>query len=332
MLEHGGGRIAASRRWGIAPAHLLDLSTGISPWSWLQESGFAPSAQSWSRLPEDDDDLVPAARAYYGVEALPLAGSQAAIQLLPRLRASARVGVLTPAYAEHARGWSQAGHHVQDLPAPMIDAAISALDVLVLCNPNNPDGRRFARETLLRWHARLAARGGWLVVDEAFIDATPAASLAADSARPGLIVLRSLGKFFGLAGARVGFVLCEAGLRQALREAAGPWCLGGPAREVASTALRDRVWQARQRRRLADAGERLAELLAQAGLAPDGGCALFQHVSLEQAPMKQEALALRGILVRRFEHPRSLRFGLPCGEADWRRLAAVLAAQAGLAA
>ena len=325
MLEHGGRLRAAALRWGIAREYWLDLSTGISPWSWLTERAPPISLDAWQRLPEDDDGLAEAAAAYYGAAALPVAGSQAAIQALPRLRSPSRVGVLAGSYAEHAACWQRAGHAVIALDADGIEAAVDTLDVLLLVHPDNPSGLVHARSQLLDWQARLAARGGWLIVDEAFVDAAPALSLADQSHRPGLILLRSLGKFFGLAGARVGFVLAEAALREALAEQLGPWTIAGPARQIAMLALQDREWQLQQRKRLHQASERLSTMLAQAGLAPDGGCALFQWHRGDQAAALHEALAARGILTRLYSAPAtSLRFGLPANEDDWQRLGQAL--------
>ena len=234
MLEHGGKLLAAAARYGIEPASWLDLSTGINPAGWPVPS--IPPAV-WQRLPEQEDGLVDAAAAYYGsAGVLPVAGSQAAIQALPRLRDACRVGVPHPAYAEHAHAWRAAGHAVVAWDAAM---GVDALDVLVLVHPNNPGGQIYARAELLDWHARLAVRGGWLLVDEAFIDATPEASLAGLCPRPGLIVLRSLGKFFGLAGARVGFVLAEPAVLGALEARLGPWAVSAPSRWVARAALAD---------------------------------------------------------------------------------------------
>lgn len=319
---HGGRLLAAAATYGIPPAQWLDLSTGINPEPWpVPPIGTA----AWARLPEPEDGLVEAARAYYGgASLLPVAGSQAAIQGLPQLRAPGRAGVLAPAYAEHAHGWQRAGHTVVPLAPEAIDAALARLDTLVLVNPNNPTGDRFAPEQLLAWHEHLAARGGWLVVDEAFMDADPAASLADASARPGLIVLRSLGKFFGLAGARVGFVLAEPELLGRLDDQLGPWTVAGPAREAARLALNDRDWQTGARRRLVRDSERLARLLRRHGLPPTGGTALFQWVRTDRAVAIAHALACEGILIRRFEAPPSLRFGLPGNPAQWQRLEAAL--------
>ena len=330
MLEHGGRLRRAARRYGIPLADWLDLSTGINPCGWPVPP---LPADCWARLPEADDGLETAASAYYGCPAaLPLAGSQAAIQTLPRLRPPGRVGVLHPAYAEHAAAWAAAGHAVQPLAAEAIEDRLDRLDVLVLVNPNNPTGVRFAPARLLDWQRRLARRGGWLVVDEAYMDPSPEASLCPQADRPGLLVLRSLGKFFGLAGARVGFACGDPRLLDALREALGPWPLTGPSRQVAILALADRAWQAATRRRLPRESARLRRLLSDHGLAPDGGSALFQWLRCDRAPAIEDALARRAILVRRFDDPPSLRFGLPGDAAAWRRLEEALRTIAGAAA
>ncbi|MBB2495144.1 threonine-phosphate decarboxylase CobD [Aquipseudomonas ullengensis] len=318
MLEHGGRLRAAAQRYGIALADWLDLSTGIAPYGWPLP---AIPESAWQRLPESDDGLEALARDYYAAPALlPVAGSQAAIQALPRLRRGARVGVVTPAYAEHALAWRGEGHQVTELGEGAVDRALERLDVLVVVNPNNPSGRLIERQQLLDWHARLAARGGWLVVDEAFIDCTPEHSLAADSHLPGLIVLRSFGKFFGLAGIRLGFVLAESELLERLAEPLGPWAVSGPARAVAAVLLADTEGQARQRERLRGDGLRLAVLLSSYGLAPAGGTALFQLVGHTQAVGLHGYFARRGILLRLFAEARCLRFGLPADEAGWQRL------------
>lgn len=323
MLEHGGRLRLAAARNGIPLAGWLDLSTGINPNGWPVP---ALPLSVWVRLPEEEDGLEAAARDYYGATCvLPVAGSQAAIQTLPSLRASCRVGVIYPGYAEHAHAWRYAGHSVTVAPISDLNIAIAQSDVIVLIHPNNPTGARFTREQLLHWHEELAARGGWLIVDEAFMDATPEQSLAPFCPRPGLIVLRSLGKFFGLAGARVGFVCGEPLLLNQLKAQLGPWSVATPSRWVATQALGDRDWQETTRRRIIRNGGRLAGLLTQHGLTPSGGCALFQWTLTPRAAELHDKLARLGILARLFEQPASLRFGLPGTEADWTRLDAALA-------
>ena len=321
MLEHGGRLRRAAETYGIPLGDWLDLSTGINP----QGYPVPPvPADAWLRLPEDDDGLEAAAADYYGsAHLLPVAGSQPAIQLLPAVLRGERVSLLAPGYAEHAHAWRDRG--AVAVGADEIDAAVAHSDIVVLVQPNNPTGVHFGRERLLEWHTRLARRGGWLVVDEAFIDTTPAQSLVPLAGADGLVVLRSVGKFFGLAGARVGFVFAPASVRAALAERLGPWTLAGPARWAARHALADRAWQTQARAALLTAGERLQALLETHGL-PACGPALFKLVATPDAARLHAAFARRGILLRLFETPQAVRFGLPSDEAGWARLAAALAA------
>jgi L-threonine-O-3-phosphate decarboxylase len=322
MLEHGGRLHRAAREHGIALEDWLDLSTGISPFGWPIPS---IPADAWRRLPDDDDGLVDAARAYYGApHVLPVAGSQAAIQVLPLLRARSRVAVIAPGYAEHAHAWARAGHHVEQRDAADLLVAADGYDVVLLIHPNNPTGQRFELRRLRELHESLAARSGWLVVDEAFMDATPQDSLCADTAHEGLVVLRSAGKFFGLAGARAGFVCASPVILEALREKLGPWTLAGPSRHAVGLALSDNAWQTRARARLQVASEELSAQLRRAGLAPAGGCAFFQWCMHPDAKVIHRALASMGILTRLLDQPPSLRFGLPPDHAAYLRLEAAL--------
>lgn len=322
MLEHGGRVRAAAQRYGIPANDWLDLSTGINPHGWQVP---AVPQEIWQHLPQDDDELNAAAQSYYGTSRLlAVAGSQAAIQTLPRLRAPARVALVAPSYAEHAHAWLRHGHQVMPMSAAEILDAGDSVQVAVVVNPNNPSGRLFHRDELLRLHEKLAARGGWLIVDEAFMDATPEHSLAAACPQAGLIVLRSVGKFFGLAGARVGFVLAEQKLLHTLAALLGPWPIAAPSRYITTLALHDSAWQQTTRHALAQAAQRLSALLKQHGLTPDGGCGLFQWVCCADAQSVHEQLAQRGILTRLFEQPQSVRFGLPRDEAQWTRLSVAL--------
>ncbi len=322
MLEHGGRLRRAASEYAIPLESWLDLSTGINPNGWPVPE---LPATAWQRLPETDDGLEQAAREYYHApDLLPVAGSQAAIQALPRLRATCRVGVITPGYGEHAHAWERAGHRLRPLVADKIDTEIDNLDVLVVINPNNPTGVCFTREQLLHWHSELADRNGWLVVDEAFMDATPEQSIADQTSLPGLIVLRSLGKFFGLAGARIGFVSARPELLARLNDLLGPWSINGPARWIATTALKDRAWQAEARQWLQSSERRLKKLLAKYELPPSGGCGLFQWIISPEATELHQHLARQGILTRHFSKPASFRLGLPGDEAGWQRVEAAL--------
>ncbi len=324
LLEHGGNLREAARIHGRPLDQWIDLSTGINPHCYPAP---ATTAHAWHRLPETDPALVAAACAYYGAPAmLPVAGTQAAIQALPRLRAPCRVVVAAPSYAEHAHHWGQHGHQLRQAPYSELNDAVEDCEVLVVCNPNNPTGARIAPEKLLAWRARLAARGGWLVVDEAFGDTEDAASLGAHADQAGLIVLRSVGKFFGLAGLRLGFVAAQPALLRALAAMLGPWTVSGPAQQVALAALCDTHWQQAMRARLKSEGERLRQLLASHGVA-GSGCALFQWWPETRAEEFHRHMAARGIWVRLFgQAARGIRLGLPPNEPAWRQLEQALTA------
>ena len=316
MLEHGGNLRDAALRFGRDD--WLDLSTGINP-RWYPAPPLPDNA--WHRLPEADPELARAAQTYYGAPLmLPVAGTQAAIQALPRLRKPSCVAVTAPSYAEHAHHWSDHGHTLTQTPYAELDAAVAANDVVVIVNPNNPTGATVPKARLLEWADQLAARGGWLVVDEAFGDTSEHNSVAAHSDRPGLIVLRSVGKFFGLAGIRLGFVAAHPDLLRGLADLLGPWTISGPAQHIAIAALRDKQWQADTREQLDASGERLRRLLSAHGIASNG-TPLFQWWSEARPEAFWQHMAERGIWVRLFTHAaRGIRLGLPPDEAGWNRL------------
>lgn len=310
--DHGGALARAEARFGRPPEGWLDLSTGINPWPYPVPP---LPAEVWQRLPDQDalDRLKAAAAAGYGapdpavVAVAP--GSQALIQLLPRCRPAGRVAVVGLTYAEHARCWRRLGHAVAEVPD--LDAAGEA-DVVVVTNPNNPDGRRIAPARLLALADRLAARGGLLVVDEAFADVAPELSLAGAAGRPGLCALRSFGKFYGLAGLRLGFALAPPALVAGIEAELGPWAVPGPALSVGAAALADSEWPALARRRLRAAAADLDRALTGCGLPVIGGTDLFRLVRVPDAARLYVRLARRGILTRPFAaRPDWLRLGLP---------------------
>lgn len=317
MLEHGGNLSAAVAQYKIPLENWLDLSTGINPEHYpLPEI----PAHLWHNLPNDDDGLIAAAAQYYGCQALlPTSGSQAALQTLPKLRPACKVAMLNPMYQEHAHAWQRYGHQVVRFRDLNDDDVINSADVVLVCNPNNPTGKQFSPQDLLQLHATLANRGGWLIVDEAFMDATPEHSIAQHAHGEGLFVLRSLGKFFGLAGARVGFLLAAPELLDQIKEELGPWTITGASRYIAMQALQDTAWQHSTRLSLTTNSQRLADLLKQYGLTPTAGTALFQYIATEAASQLHEQLAQQGVWVRKFSEQPALRFGLPDDD-RWQQL------------
>ncbi|MGJ4932359.1 threonine-phosphate decarboxylase CobD [Bradyrhizobium sp. HKCCYLS2038] len=324
-ILHGGDLDAISRRYPDAPRPWLDLSTGINPTPYPLPT-IPPSV--WERLPahSEEEALNAAAAARYGVGAsdniVAAPGTQALLQLLPRLRPRSSVAVLTPTYEEHALCWRRCGHRV-DL-VEEFDALADA-EVAVVVTPNNPTGRLLPRDALVGLAAGLRRRDGLLIVDEAFMDLYPAdASLAVDLP-PGTIVLRSFGKVYGLAGIRLGFAISSTAIARRLRDELGPWAVSGPSLAIGTAALADDDWLQQTRARLARDCLRMDALLDQAGCRVIGGTPLFRLIASSNAADIAERLARHGIHVRRFPaQPSWLRFGLPGEEPDWQRLAVAL--------
>jgi len=321
--DHGGDLAAAIARHGGTPADWIDLSTGINRRPYPLPP---PSPGALAALPgaEATAACAAAARRAWGIApaaaCLPLAGAQAAIGLLPRLAAPGRAAILGPTYNEHAAAFAAAGWTVAEVDAP---AALAGADVGVVVNPNNPDGRRLAPEALLG----LAGTVGRLIVDESFADVDPALSLCPRLGRPGLLVLRSFGKFYGLAGLRLGFAAGAPAEIDRLAAAAGPWPVSGPALEAGRIALADDRWAAATRARFAAEVPRLDALATAAGWRPAGGTPLFRLYDTGDARAARDRLARARIWSRAFPWSAGwLRLGLPGSEAEWRRLAAALSA------
>ncbi|RWM29961.1 threonine-phosphate decarboxylase CobD [Mesorhizobium sp.] len=329
-VDHGGSLGRASALFPHAPRPFVDLSTGINPHSYPL---FELPATALLRLPETERlrELTEIAAATYGApSAAHVAAAPGTQILLPRVASLVKPGkalVLGPTYAEHARAAAIAGQTVAEVSD--FDALADA-DLAVLVNPNNPDGRAIERDRLLDLAARLRAKGGLLVVDEAFMDVGPTEqSLAGDVGEGGIVVLRSFGKFFGLAGVRLGFALADKLTAERLEAQLGPWAVAGTALEYGIRGLSDTKWQAAMRRRLAEDAGRLDTLFSMAGVPVAGGTTLFRYLSVTDAPTLFSALGERGILLRHFaDRPQALRAGLPGSEAEWQRLEGALAAWA----
>jgi len=325
---HGGDLAAAEARWGRPERGWLDLSTGINPWPYPLP---AIPAEAWHRLPDAaaETGLRRVVAEAWGVPdpamVVPAPGSQALIQTLPRLFSTPiSMQILGPTYGEHARAWTAAGHRVAMI-AP--GQGLEDSTVRLVVNPNNPDGRSLQPGELRPLAGDLAARQGLLVVDEAFTETRPGLSLAG-SVAPGMVVLRSFGKFHGLAGLRLGFAVASPPLAERLRSLLGPWAVSGPALAVGTVALADRAWSEATAARLTAAAEALAVTLRAGGLEVAGGTSLFLLARHPDADRIYERLGRAGILVRAFaDRPLHLRFGLPGGEADRARLAEALAGQ-----
>jgi cobalamin biosynthetic protein CobC len=321
-LSHGGDLAAARRLFPGAPEPFIDLSTGINPHSYPVPQ-FA--SEVFARLPEPSalDRLAVTAAVVYGAPSrahvVPGPGTQILLPAIAALVAPGRAAVLGPTYGEFTRAAVLAGHRVTEVTnlARLADA-----DLAIVANPNNPNGRVLGRTELLDAAEALRPRGGLLVIDEAFMDVAPGGtSLSGEVGRGGIVVLRSFGKFYGLAGVRLGFALAAPDLVARLAAWLGPWAVSGPALAIGATALADARWAQAMRERLAAEARRLDAVLAAAGLDVVGGTSLFRLVDTRDADDVFHHLGRAGIWVRRFaERPTWLRFGIPPDEAAWERL------------
>lgn len=317
-VMHGGDLAAIRRRFPDAPQPWLDLSTGINPIPYPVD---AIDAESWAYLPrrQDEESLRAVAAQRFGVPdpAMIVAapGTQALIQILPRLIPKARVAVVGPTYEEHEVCWRRSGH---DVTLVERFAETQGHDVAVVVNPDNPTGRLLSAD-------ELRACAAMLVVDEAFIDFLPASASLASGLPTNAVVLRSFGKTYGLAGLRLGFAIAHSDLAARLREELGPWAVSGPALAIGRAALADEGWLRSAAARLKTDGARLDAMLAKAGFKLLGGTPLFRLSQHGNAADIVEQLGRRGIHVRAFpRQPRWLRFGLPGSDTAFSRLAAAL--------
>lgn len=327
---HGGRLGQARRRFADAPAPWIDLSTGVNPTPYPAPPA---SPQARARLPDPEEvrALEKVAAGAFGVAAdtvLATAGSEAAIRLLAGVLPVRQVGIVEPTYGGYAQAWRAVDVAVIGIDRRDLAAAADACDAVVVVNPNNPDGATVPAETLLELADRMAARDGWLIVDEAYAEVSPEVSVTAllqDTWRADrLIVLRSFGKFYGLPGLRLGFVMARPEVVAQLRARQGEWPVSADAIAAGLQAYADRPWAEQTRSRLAEAASRLDALLVRSGLEIVGGTSLFRLAAATDAHSRFLRLAEAGVLTRPFDYaPTWLRFGLPDPD-HWPRVEAAL--------
>lgn len=324
MLNHGGNLNEAAAQHGIPEDQWLDLSTGLNPLGWAPKSTIP--AKYLTQLPYPDNNLLKAAIDYYGTEQLlPIPGTQAAIQLLPRLKKACSVAIPVPGYEEHIYHWRKNGHTVRSYE-PKQGALLDLIqqhqpDVVLVINPNNPSGHIYTKAELLVILNTVEGYGGLLIIDEAFIDTRLQHSLS-EIKSSSLIILRSLGKFFGLPGIRVGFVIANQQWRNDIESALGPWAVSGPSQWIATQCLKDTNWQREASASLKVLSKQQFKFLSD----------VFGNISLKiessdyfttlRLPAKtaesmQSHFAQSGILIRKIdlaEGKSLLRFGLCANE------------------
>jgi len=319
---HGGDLTAARHLFPDAPEPFIDLSTGINPFCYPLPP---VPPQAFTRLPEAAAirDLAEVAADHYGAvsaqHVVPAPGTQILLPVIAALLPPGRAMVLGPTYGEYARVALMAGHSVEEVS--MLEQLAEA-DLAIVVNPNNPDGRVVTKQALRALAEALGRRDALLVVDETFMDVLAEdASLAAEVVGGNIVVLRSIGKFFGLPGLRLGFAIAPPAITARLSAWLGPWAVSGPAISVGEIALADHAWIETTRGCLARLAARLDDLLACSQLQVIGGTSLFRLVRTTHASDLFHHLGEAGILVRSFDAQRTwLRFGLPGDESAWARL------------
>jgi len=333
-LVHGGQLQQVAQQYARPIAEWLDLSTGISPSSYP-----IPSIPThiWQQLPQPTPSLIVAAKHYYGTDNIvATSGSQAVIKQLPSIfkqhvaeqfisepliaqqliaensTDTSTVWLPQVGYKEHERAWREQGFAIQQYTQLPTSTQLTAHCIVVVINPNNPTGELFSRNTLLALLDDIQALKGWLILDEAFMDVVkPSQSIIAHTNNPHLLVLRSVGKFFGLAGIRLGFLSAHPQWLQALATLSSPWEVNGPAQYITEIALIDRRWQQQQLLTLTSLSTALEQLLMTTFACPVTGSVLFKTVLIANAPKVYALLCQEGVYVRLCDEQNALRFGIP---------------------
>ena len=325
MIEHGGDLARAIKAYGIERARWLDLSTGVNPNGYDIEG--LPQA-CFHRLPEPQDiqALEMTAREAYGVRdasaVIAAPGSEFLINALPQIRPHASVAILSPTFSTHEAAWRRYGHRVRTIDS--IDS-VENETVVVMVNPNNPDGMITSPSRFKRLASDLESSSGLLVIDEAFVDTIPERSFVPHHDFPNVIVLRSIGKFYGVAGVRLGFAIGPTRILDGFRTILGAWGVSGPAIEVGRRVLEDQDWAETMRAVLNKQSDQHIKMFETLGMKRIGGTSLFHLIENSQARTLHIELAKRGIWTRVFEYNQNwMRVGLCRTQQDLKRFQTAL--------
>jgi cobalamin biosynthetic protein CobC len=331
-FNHGGKLEEIKSAYPRQKLDWIDLSTGISPFSYPTDD----KSIDLKGLPQHQESLMQAACQYYKTQNLTvIPGSMWAIQMLPvlrRLKVTDVRPVLLPkqGFNEHQKSWRAQGYKIEVYNEVPTDQQLNHAQACVVINPNNPTGRLTEATVLKDMLKILTSNGAWLIIDEAFIDPYQILNLDKYSmsnrvADENLIVLRSFGKFFGLAGLRLGVILANKVIQNNISSLLNNWSINNSAQAIGIKAWLDDSWQSKNNKKLALAGERLRLLFITLNYTTVG-TVFFQTLYIKNAKELYESLLSKGIYTRLLDNENGIRFGLPSTELHWQRLKQVLTA------
>jgi threonine-phosphate decarboxylase len=313
---HGGDVAAIARRYGVDPAALVDFSSNADPYGTPARVvsalyALAQSKDELSQYPEPTAQaLREAAGERHGIDPASVVvanGATALLDAVVRTTAPGATVVPVPAFSEYRRAVESAGSRFVPYPlnasfdwddAELLQRiADEKATLLILANPHNPSGLLVPAVRLRMLAEDCARLGTFVIVDEAFIDYAEKESLAR-SVPENVIVIRSLTKFFGMPGIRIGYAVASAPLAEAIASRLPSWPVGAVdlAAGVAALSrpdLTERSIQTNKRERV-----RLTRALRRAGITVFAAAANFLLLELPCHESELDAWLER--LVREF--------------------------------
>lgn len=317
---HGGDIWGASKRAGLSPEKILDFSSSLNPFGLPKKAASAIKDGLRYASPYPDPasfSLRQALSVFHSIDPgqiVPGNGSTELIYALPRVLRLKRALIAEPAFSEYRRSLELAGCRTESLVLREEDGFGFDLDrfsrkikkgygAVFVANPANPTGALLEKDTIIE-AARLCKKAGaWLVVDEAFIDFREEGSVKSFAGKEkNLIVLRSMTKFYSMAGLRLGFLITGKGAAERFRKSMLPWSVNTLAACAAMGALKDSAYIRKTLGWLGPERVFLSNALSGLGLKvfPSSANFLMAKTSLNQplAIEIRERLFGRGILIR----------------------------------
>jgi threonine-phosphate decarboxylase len=255
--DHGGNLFDIARQLGAEPSSIIDFSASINPLgiSPLVKDAIICAVDSLVHYPDNShSELKQALAAYHDLSTANIVignGSTEIIYHLPAVLPGSRALLIAPCFNEYVRALVQKNWETRhfiltpennfsiDLAA-LEQALAGGYDSLYLCNPGNPNGTLYSLPTIEKIYSLCIASGTFLVLDEAFMDFCEDSSAKHDIVTgDNSIILRSMTKFFGIPGLRLGYALSGTTMAERLDATGGPWSVNTLAMTAGVAALQD---------------------------------------------------------------------------------------------